>query len=163
MNPHRGLLHHLNLMVSDVLKSSAFYTPVLTYLGYELCAFEHTGDWPWEDWGRWELDTPHILGLSRGDATRPIDRDAQPAIGRFSHLAFAAADRADVDRFHATVLVPLAQAGLCTIEDPPVDCPEYGEGYYATFFRDPDGIKFEFVITPGYFKKRAARLLRKSM
>ncbi len=65
-----------------------------------------------------------------------------------------------MDRFYVTVLVPLAKAGLCTIEDPPVDCPEYGEGYYATFFHDPDGIKFEFVITPGYFRSGPSGLAR---
>lgn len=147
-------------MVSDVLRSSAFYTPVLSYLGYELYACEHKGEYLWEDWVRWELETPHIICFAQGDRAKPIDRNSPPAIGRFSHLAFAAADRADVDRFHATVLVPLARVGLCTIEDPPVDCPEYGEGYYATFFYDPDGIKFEFVIMPDYFQKRAARLTR---
>jgi catechol 2,3-dioxygenase-like lactoylglutathione lyase family enzyme len=25
----------------------------------------------------------------------------------------------------------------------------YGNGYYAVFFADPDGIKFEFVYSPG--------------
>ena len=34
------------------------------------------------------------------------------------------------------------------VEDPPIDCPEYGEGYYATFFFDPDGIKLEITYTP---------------
>ncbi len=34
------------------------------------------------------------------------------------------------------------------VEDPPVDCPEYREGYYATFFFDPDGIKLEVTYTP---------------
>ena len=29
----------------------------------------------------------------------------------------------------------------------PSDCPEYGEGYYATFFFDPDGIKLEITYT----------------
>jgi hypothetical protein len=34
MNPHRGLLHHLNINVSNVLRSALFYGPVLRYLGY---------------------------------------------------------------------------------------------------------------------------------
>jgi hypothetical protein len=27
------------------------------------------------------------------------------------------------------------------VVDPPADYPEYGEGYYAVFFLDPDGLK----------------------
>ncbi len=34
------------------------------------------------------------------------------------------------------------------VEDPPVDCPEYRDGYYATYFLDPDGIKLEVVFAP---------------
>ena len=55
------------------------------------------------------------------------------------------------------VLAPLEKKGLCEVEDPPCDCPEYGDGYYATFFFDPDGLKFEFVTTPNYPKKKKAR------
>ncbi len=75
------------------------------------------------------------------------------AVGHHRHLAFCALDRADVGRFYAEVLLPLAERGLCTIEDAPCDCPEYGEGYYATFFKDPDGLKYEFVINPNHRKR----------
>ncbi len=57
MNPHRGLLHHLNINVSSVLRSSLFYGPVLRYLGYDLIEAKHDGDYHYEDWGRWELET----------------------------------------------------------------------------------------------------------
>ena len=35
-----------------------------------------------------------------------------------------------------------------TIESGPADQPDYGEGYYAVFFLDPDGIKLELAHTP---------------
>ncbi len=35
-----------------------------------------------------------------------------------------------------------------TVLDPPADYPAYGNGYYAVFFADPDGIKLEFVYLP---------------
>ena len=35
-----------------------------------------------------------------------------------------------------------------TIIDPPVDCEEYSEGYYAVFFADSDGIRLEVAFTP---------------
>ncbi|MDB6094459.1 MAG: glyoxalase/bleomycin resistance protein/dioxygenase [Verrucomicrobia bacterium] len=162
MSSHRGLLHHININVSNVIHSSKFYGPMLRYFGYELVEAKHDGGWPYEDWTRWELDTPHMISLSSADISQPFAREARQSVGRFNHMAFAAADRADVDRFHAEVLVPLAKEGLCEIEDAPVDCPEYGEGYYATFFFDPDGIKYEFVIVPGYLKRKQEREKRES-
>ena len=32
------------------------------------------------------------------------------------------------------------------VVDPPADYPEYGEGYYAVFFLDPDGLKLEGMV-----------------
>lgn len=59
------------------------------------------------------------------------------------HLAWVAGSRADVDRMHRLLLEIEA-----TVFDPPVDYPDYREGYYAVFFADPDGLKLEFVHTP---------------
>ena len=36
-----------------------------------------------------------------------------------------------------------------TVLDPPAEYPQYGPGYYAVFFADPDGIKLECVYLPG--------------
>ena len=49
----------------------------------------------------------------------------------------------DVDLLHELLL----KIGA-TVLDPPADYPAYGEGYYAVFFSDPDGIKLEFVYVP---------------
>ena len=35
-----------------------------------------------------------------------------------------------------------------TILDPPAEYPDYGKGYYAVFFADPDGMKLEYAFTP---------------
>jgi hypothetical protein len=55
------------------------------------------------------------------------------------------------------VLRPLEAQGYCVLEDLPVACPEYDEGYYATIFFDPDGLKFEFVVNEARDRRRAAR------
>lgn len=157
MSSHRGLLHHLILTASDVKRSSPFYGAMFSYLGYELSGREHGADYGYEDWKRWDLDTPHEISIVQGDPALAGVKAMKGAVGHHHHLAFCAADRADVDRLHAEVLVPLAAQGHCTIEDSPCDCPEYGEGYYATFFHDPDGLKFEFVINPNHLRKARAR------
>ena len=61
------------------------------------------------------------------------------------HLAFSVDSRAEVERIYEEVIKNLEHVN---VEDPPIDCPEYGEGYYATFFFDPDGIKLEVTYTP---------------
>jgi hypothetical protein len=32
------------------------------------------------------------------------------------------------------------------VVDPPADYPDYGKGYYAVFFLDPDGLKLEGMV-----------------
>ena len=43
-----------------------------------------------------------------------------------------------------------------TILDPPAEYADYGEGYYAVFFADPDGLKLEYVFTPPSAEVRVA-------
>lgn len=123
------------------------------YLGYELGGSSDT----YEDWKRWDLDTPHEISIVQADSKLVAVKHVKGAVGHHDHLAFCAQNREDVDRFYADVLIGLEKGGLCTIEDPPCDCPEYGDGYYATFFTDPDGLKYEFVINPNFFKARDQR------
>jgi catechol 2,3-dioxygenase-like lactoylglutathione lyase family enzyme len=72
-------------------------------------------------------------------------RDAPPhdlTAPGFHHLALNAADRAQVDRVHE-LLVALGADVL----DAPAEY-DYNPGYYAVFFRDPDGFKLEVVHIP---------------
>ena len=63
--------------------------------------------------------------------------------GALHHLAFRAESRAEVDRLHSEL------KGIgATIVSPPREYPEYTPpGYYALFFKDPEGIKYEIVCT----------------
>lgn len=61
--------------------------------------------------------------------------------GSLHHLAFRAESRQEVDRLHEEI----ERAGG-RIVSPPREYPEYKpSGYYAFFFKDPDGIKYEIV------------------
>ncbi len=60
--------------------------------------------------------------------------------------------REEVDRIYNDVIKALLDV---TIEDPPVDCPEYHyDEYYAAYFRDPDGAKLEMVYASPENSKR---------
>ncbi len=61
--------------------------------------------------------------------------------GALHHLAFQAASRAEVDRLYGELQVIGA-----VIVAPPREYPEYTPaGYYALFFKDLEGIKYEIV------------------
>jgi catechol 2,3-dioxygenase-like lactoylglutathione lyase family enzyme len=66
--------------------------------------------------------------------------------GSLHHLAFKAESRAEVDRLYAA----LQEIGA-TIVSAPREYPEYTPAhYYAVFFKDLEGIKYEIVCTkPG--------------
>jgi catechol 2,3-dioxygenase-like lactoylglutathione lyase family enzyme len=57
------------------------------------------------------------------------------------HIAFAAASREAVDRFHAAAV---SSGG--TDDGPPGIRENYNSGYYAAFVRDPDGHRLEAVL-----------------
>jgi catechol 2,3-dioxygenase-like lactoylglutathione lyase family enzyme len=70
--------------------------------------------------------------------------------GALHHIAFRAESRAEVDRLHGEL-----QGIGATIVSPPRAYPEYTPpGYYALFFKDLEGIKYEIVF---HERTRSAR------
>ena len=68
----------------------------------------------------------------------------------FHHYAFELGSRRDVDGLYEVL-----KQHKINVVDPPADYPDYGEGYYAVFFTDPDGLKLEgMVFKPPRKKKR---------
>ena len=60
--------------------------------------------------------------------------------GAFHHLAFRATSRQEVDKLY----LKIKDIGA-NIVHPPQIFLEHGPNYYATFFKDLDGIKYEIV------------------
>ena len=120
---YRGrLVDHLQLVVADLAASRRFYEAVLAVLGVPI-----GGDGPGCFWAD-EL----FVSSPENEASAGL------LTGRI-HLAFQAADRETVDRFHATAL---AAGG--TDHGAPGERP-YHPGYYAAFVLDPDGNNIEAV------------------
>jgi glyoxylase I family protein len=128
-----GEINHISLAVRSLAIAEPFYDAILRHLGYRLI-----GRWP--DKLEWEGPGGSLL-LRQA-------KPGSPAHDRYHvglhHLAWSAESRAQVDRFHREVLLPLG----ATVLDPPGEFPQYSAGYYAVFFADPDGIKLELAHTP---------------
>ncbi len=120
------MFSHVSIGTDDLDRAARFYDEALGALGYK-----RTFD---EDFGKaWGLTWPEFW------ATRP--ENGKPATaGNGTHIAFIAADRAGVDRFHAAAL---AAGG--TDAGAPGLRPDYTPDYYAAFVHDPDGNKIEAV------------------
>lgn len=114
---------HIGLKVNDLGASVRFYTAALAPLGHVLCSRDGSGA------GFGPPGEPSLwLYLTKGSA------------GPGVHVAFRAADRAAVDRFHASGL----EAGGRNHGDPGLRA-DYSPTYYAAFLLDPDGNNVEAV------------------
>jgi catechol 2,3-dioxygenase-like lactoylglutathione lyase family enzyme len=132
-------VHHIRLNVSDLKQAKEFYTPILSWLGFEdMGAHKDTKG----EVERLRFSKDGLIFLISQAQTK--ERHDRSKVG-LHHIAFGVGSRKKVDQFYKEVL--LKMDGV-EIEDPPVDCPEYRKGYYATFFYDPDGIKLEVTYTP---------------
>jgi len=117
------MLDHLSIQCDDLQASAAFYDAVLATIGGKRIM----------DFGTvlgYGVDFPDFWlgGHSTGDGFRE------------SHIAFRAPDRASVDAFQAAAVAAGGELLHAAKE-----WPEYHDGYYGAFVRDPDGNNVEAV------------------
>jgi len=121
------LLDHVHLRVADLDASRRFYAAAVGALGLEL---ESARD-----------DHFYVDELY-------VSADGPPTANL--HLAFQAADRAAVERFHDAAI---AAGG---IDNGAPGTRDYAPGYYAAFVLDPDGNNIEAVVHEGSRRSTAA-------
>jgi len=132
-------LHHVDLVVTDLERSLAFYR--------ELLGWTESGEIVGERGERVVYVWPPGRESAGSVGLRERQSDAHPvpydryAVG-IHHLAFEAGSRDEVDERFAW----LRERGA-EIESEPREY-DYTPGYYACFFYDPDGIKLELVHQP---------------
>ena len=120
------LIDHLALRVRDVRRSRTFYEQALEPFGVKVVESSHGPGFAIEGGGDFWI----------GEGEPP----AAPV-----HVAFAAADRATVDKFHRAAV----EAGGRDNGAPGLR-PHYHAGYYAAFVIDPDGNNVEAVFHGGH-------------
>jgi glyoxylase I family protein len=137
----RGGINHVALTAGDLAASTDFYDAVLGFLGYgRVPVPESTQQIMKTKLLAWASPNGAITlrPAKRESASKAHDRDA-PGM---NHMAFNAESRDDVVKMHE-----LLQKIGARILDPPAEYP-YFPGYYAVYFTDPDGLKFEVAFRP---------------
>ena len=132
-------IDHIVLRVSDFEVSRRFYDRLLSFLGF-------VEEW---DLGRtvgWNNGVT-MIWVVEADAAGRRHPHHTGDIG-FHHYAFELGAREEVDELGEF----LVREGVAIV-DPPAAYPSYGEGYYAVFFLDPDGLKLEAM----YFLEKVKR------
>ena len=139
------IIDHIQITVKDMSIAVPFYDKVLPLLGFDIrrkvsaVIEEH-------EFHVVEYTHPR-LAFAITSPRKPFVGDTinRRKPGALHHLAFKAASRAEVDRLH----FELTRLGA-TIVSPPREYPEYSPpGYYALFFKDLEGIKYEIVCHDG--------------
>ena len=123
------MIDHTGITVSDLARSKAFFTAALAPIGYQLLM-----EFP-------AAVTGHADVAGFGEPPKPdfwlgSGTPNQPPL----HVAFRAANRQQVDAFHAAALA----AGGRDNGAPGLR-PHYHPDYYGAFVLDPDGHNIEVV------------------
>ena len=120
------MIDHISIAVRDLEKSARFYEAVLGRIGYAKLEVR-----------------PTTVGFGKRYPEFWLNhRPGMPAVATDTgtHICVRAPDVDAVRRFHAAAL---AAGG--TSDGEPGPRPQYSEGYYAAFIRDPEGNRIEAV------------------
>lgn len=127
----QGLIHHIELYVSDLKQTVDFWGWLLEELGYS--SFQE-----WESGRSWKLGETYLVFVQAED--RFLDVPYHRCRVGLNHLAFHASSRQQVDELtgklqHKGIRI------LYTKKHPFAGGPEH----YAVYFEDPDRMKVELV------------------
>jgi catechol 2,3-dioxygenase-like lactoylglutathione lyase family enzyme len=140
-------IDHLVIRVADYARSRDFYDKLLGFLGFKRkYEFGDTAGWS---------NGKTLFWIGEADAEGKKHPHRIGNIG-FHHYAFELGSRKDVDDLYKL----LKKHGMQVV-DPPTNYPEYGDGYYAVFFLDPDGLKLEGMVFKPASRKRPRTPKRK--
>jgi len=137
----RGSISHIALAVSDLERSAAFYDRVFEVIGFKRVEVAESTQQAMKTRLKAWVGPGYSISIrpSKGEFARRLhDRNA-PGL---NHMAFTAEDRSDVEKMYKL----LKEIGA-TVLDAPAEYP-YAPGYFAVYFTDPDGLKFEFAYVP---------------
>ena len=120
------MIDHISIGVRDLAASAKFYDAALVPLGYVRMIVRETTI----GYGKQYPD----FWLNERRGMPPVDPDTG------THVCMRASSPEAVKAFYDS-----AMSAGATSDGPPGQRPEYTDGYFAAFVRDPDGNKIEAV------------------
>ena len=135
------IIDHIQITVKDLEKAETFYDQFMPILGFNFSK-KSKGRVDKHEFDVIEYVHPKLtIGINSRRASfknAPVHR-RKP--GSLHHLAFKASSCEEVDQLYLKIKETQAQ-----IVDAPKFYPQHGEKYYALFFKDLDGIKYEIMF-----------------
>ncbi len=137
----RGSISHIALTVSDFERSTAFYDKVFEFIGFKRVEVPESTQQAMKTRLKAWVGPGYSINIrpSKGAFAHRLHDRNTPGL---NHLAFTAENRSDVEKMHEL----LKEIGA-TVLNAPAGYP-YSPGYFAVYFSDPDGLKFEFAHAP---------------
>ena len=126
-----GLLHHIEINVSNLKRSRNFWDWLLYELGYE--KFQE-----WDEGISWRQDETYLVFVQTEDYF--LNKYFHRKNTGLNHLAFQVEDKAAVDKW--TKQLKIRGWKILYENRHPYAA---GSDHYAVFFEDPDRIKVELV------------------
>lgn len=136
----KPIIDHIQITVKDMKAAEAFYDRFLPILGFDISrkveAFIDEHDFH-------VIEYTHDLLAFAITSPRQVYKNEtihRRKPGALHHLAFKAETREEVELAY----MQLQKIGAAAITAPKL-YPEYGEKYYAIYFKDTQNIKYEIV------------------
>lgn len=127
----KSRIGHVILSVSDWDKSKAFYDTLMEALGFTGHLYNEEKGFGLKDY----RSEGHNLMIQYEEGQKHAAFNRFPGL---NHVAFWVENIENVDKVYDVI----KRAGTVITREPK-KYPEYGDEYYAFFFRDPDGIPLE--------------------
>ena len=137
----KPIIDHIQITVKNLQVAEPFYDRLLPILGFDITrkskgtVKEHEID---------VVEYFHPLLIFAINSPRKIFREDtihRRKPGALHHLAFRAGSCTEVDRLY----LEIKKIGAIIIDEPRF-YPQHGERYYALYFKDLEGIKYEIVF-----------------
>ena len=133
-------IDHIQVTVKDMSIAEPFYDKLMPILGFDLekkvsAVIEEHDLYVVE-----YLSPQYDFGICSPRTAFTDNTIHRRTPGALHHLAFRAKSRTEVDELY----LKIKDIGAEIVHAPRI-FPEHGENYYALFFKDPEGIKYEIV------------------
>ncbi|MFK8044607.1 MAG: VOC family protein [Crocinitomicaceae bacterium] len=137
----KPIIDHIQITVKDLVKAEVFYDQLMPLLGFDLSK-KSKGRVEAHEFDVIEYSHPNIIfAINSPRSQFKNDEVHRRKPGSIHHLAFKAESEEEVDHFYKQLLL----INVNIVSSPQL-FPQHGDHYYAIFFKDLDGIKYELVF-----------------